>query len=206
MRTANNTSRLSKLTTLKSTQANALYWSPAGHFILLAELKVFDGKLEFYNVDKLETMATEEHFAATDIMWDPTGRIRCNCGYEMENGFQKWPFSGKQLYKVSKDHFYQFIWRPRPSSILTPEKEEEISGNLRKYSKKYEQEDQDTFNQLSDQDCKKQIQLEEEWDAWVAKWTQLHATKRSEHKGWSSGTGRQVTTRTSTKPRRLRLR
>ncbi|KAL6655310.1 hypothetical protein ACP70R_006136 [Stipagrostis hirtigluma subsp. patula] len=182
MRTANNTSRVSKLTTLKSKQANALYWSPAGRFILLAGLKGFDGKLEFYNVDKLETMATEEHIAATDIMWDPTGRYvatAVTAVHEMENGFQMWSFSGKQLYKVSKDHFYQFMWRPRPSSILTPEKEEEISGNLRKYSKKYEQEDQDTLNQLSDQDRKKQMQLKEEWDAWVAKWKQLHNEERA---------------------------
>jgi len=74
MRTANNTNRVSKLTTLKAKQANALYWSPAGRFIVLAGLKGFNGQLEFYNVDELETMETGEHFMATDIMWDPTGR------------------------------------------------------------------------------------------------------------------------------------
>jgi translation initiation factor 3 subunit B len=65
---------VSKLTTLKSKEANALYWCPTGHFILIAGLKGFTGKLEFYNVDELETMATGEHFMATDIKWDPTGR------------------------------------------------------------------------------------------------------------------------------------
>jgi translation initiation factor 3 subunit B len=65
---------VSKLTTLKAKQANALYWSPAGRFIVLAGLKGFNGQLEFYSVDELETMATGEHFMATDIMWDPTGR------------------------------------------------------------------------------------------------------------------------------------
>lgn len=64
----------SKLTTLKGKQANALFWSPSGHYILLAGLKGFNGQLEFYNVDELETMATTEHFMATDIEWDPTGR------------------------------------------------------------------------------------------------------------------------------------
>ncbi|KAL6846837.1 hypothetical protein ACP4OV_024285 [Aristida adscensionis] len=176
MRTANNTSCVSKLTTLKSKLANALYWSPAGRFIVLAGLKGFDGNLEFYNVDELETMATEEHFVATDIMWDPTGRYVATVAtavHEMENGFQIWSFSGKQLYKVSMDHFYQFMWRPRPPTLLTPEKEEEISRNLKKYSKKYEQEDLDALNQLSEQDRKKQMQIREEWNAWVAKWKQL---------------------------------
>ncbi|KAL6906358.1 hypothetical protein ACP4OV_003959 [Aristida adscensionis] len=181
MRTANNTSRVSKLTTLKAKQANALFWSPAGRFIVLAGLKGFNGQLEFYNVDELETMATGEHFMATDIMWDPTGRYLATAVtsvHEMENGFQIWSFNGKHLYKVSKDHFYQFMWRPRPPSLLTPEKEEEISKNLKKYSKKYEQEDQDAFNQLSEQERKRRTQLQEEWDSWVAKWKQMHEEER----------------------------
>lgn len=66
--------KVSKLTTLKSKQANALFWSPSGRFIILAGLKGFNGQLEFYNVDELETMATAEHFMATDVEWDPTGR------------------------------------------------------------------------------------------------------------------------------------
>lgn len=74
MRSGTNTGRVSKLTTLKGKQANALFWSPGGRFIILAGLKGFNGQLEFYNVDDLETMATAEHFMATDIEWDPTGR------------------------------------------------------------------------------------------------------------------------------------
>ena len=74
MRSANNTEKVKKLITLKGKQANALFWSPTGRFIILAGLKGFNGQLEFYNVDELETMATAEHFMATDIEWDPTGR------------------------------------------------------------------------------------------------------------------------------------
>lgn len=45
----------------------------------LTGLKAYNGQLEFYNVDELETMATAEHFMATDIDWDPTGRQVLNC-------------------------------------------------------------------------------------------------------------------------------
>ncbi|KAJ1382255.1 Translation initiation factor, beta propellor-like domain [Sesbania bispinosa] len=117
-----------------------------GRFIVLAGLKGFNGQLEFYNVDELETMATAEHFMATDIEWDPTGRYVATAVtsvHEMENGFNIWSFNGKHLYRILKDHFFQFLWRPRPPSFLTPEKEEEIAKNLKKYSKKYEAEDQD---------------------------------------------------------------
>ncbi|XP_072963175.1 eukaryotic translation initiation factor 3 subunit B-like [Typha angustifolia] len=181
MRSAHNTGRVSKLTTLKSKQANALYWSPAGRFIVLAGLKGFNGQLEFYNVDELETMATGEHFMATEIEWDPTGRYLATSVtsvHEMENGFHLWSFNGKLLYRIPKDHFYQFLWRPRPPSLLTQEKEEEIAKNLRKYSKKYEAEDQDVSLQLSEQDRKKRKMLQEEWDAWVLKWKQLHEEER----------------------------
>ncbi|XP_073111676.1 eukaryotic translation initiation factor 3 subunit B [Elaeis guineensis] len=181
MRTAHNTGRVSKITTLKAKQANALYWSPGGHFIVLAGLKGFNGQLEFYNVDELETMATGEHFMATDIEWDPTGRYvatSVTSVHEMENGFHIWSFNGKLLYRIPKDHFYQFLWRPRPPSFLSAEKEEEIAKNLKKYSKKYEAEDQDMSLQLSEQDRKKRKMLQEEWDAWVSKWKQLHEEER----------------------------
>lgn len=36
MRSPNNVGRVTKLTTLKGKQANALYWSPIGRFIILA--------------------------------------------------------------------------------------------------------------------------------------------------------------------------
>ncbi|KAM3311366.1 hypothetical protein ACQJBY_031812 [Aegilops geniculata] len=178
----NNVSRVSKLTTLKGKQANALFWSPAGRFIVLAGLRGFNGQLEFFNVDELETMATGEHFMATDIMWDPTGRYLATAVtsvHEMENGFQIWSFNGKQIYKVLKDQFYQFQWRPRPPSLLTPEKEEDISKNLKRYSKKYEQEDQDVHHLLDEEERKRRMRLQEVWEAWVTKWKQLHEDERA---------------------------
>ncbi|ERN17444.1 hypothetical protein AMTRI_Chr02g258200 [Amborella trichopoda] len=174
--------RVSKLTTIKGKQANALYWSPAGRFIILAGLKGLNGQLEFYNVDELETMAVGEHFMATDVEWDPTGRYvatSVTSVHEMENGFNIWSFHGKLLYRISRDHFYQFLWRPRPASFLTLEKEEEIAKNLKKYSKRYEAEDQDVSLLLSEQDREKRRQLQEEWDRWVKEWKRLHEEEKA---------------------------
>ena len=72
----------------------------------------------------------------------------------------------------------QFLWRPRPPSFLSAEKEEEIAKNLKKYSKKYEAEDQDVSLQLSEQDRKKRQMLQQEWDEWVAKWKKMHEEER----------------------------
>ncbi|KAF3446155.1 hypothetical protein FNV43_RR11334 [Rhamnella rubrinervis] len=166
MRTAQHTGRVSKLTALKGKQANALFWSPAGRFIILAGLKGFNGQLEFYNVDELETMATAEHFMATDIEWDPTGRYVATAVtsvHEMENGFNIWSFNGKLLYRILKDHFFQ------------------------KYSKKYEAEDQDVSMLLSGQDREKRGMLKEEWDKWVSEWKRLHEEERLERQKLRDG-------------------
>lgn len=190
MKTAHHTSRVSKLTTLKSKQANALYWSPGGRYIILAGLKGFNGQLEFYNVDELETMATTEHFMCTDIEWDPTGRYVATAVtsvHEMENGFTIWSFNGKLLYRISKDHFFQFLWRPRPPTLLSPEKEEEIAKNLKKYSKKYEAEDQDVSLLLSEQDREKRRLLKEEWNSWLNMWKKYHEEEKLEREKLRDG-------------------
>ncbi|XP_076951731.1 eukaryotic translation initiation factor 3 subunit B-like [Bidens hawaiensis] len=173
--------KVSKLTTLKQKQANALFWSPGGRFIILAGLKGFNGQLEFFNVDELETMATAEHFMATDIEWDPTGRYvatSVTSVHEMENGFNIWSFNGKLLYRILKDHFFQFLWRPRPPSFLSPEKEEEILKNLKKYTKRYDVQDQDISVLLSEQDREKRKQLKDGWERWVNTWKLYHEQEK----------------------------
>ncbi|KAG4160453.1 hypothetical protein Goshw_025729 [Gossypium schwendimanii] len=190
MRSTHNLGRVAKLTTLKGKQANALFWSPGGRFIVLAGLKGFNGQLEFFNVDELETMATAEHFMATDVEWDPTGRYvatSVTSVHEMENGFNIWSFNGKLLYRILKDHFFQFLWRPRPPSFLTPEKEEEIARNLKKYSKKYEAEDQDVSMLLSEQDREKRRMLKEEWEKWVSEWRRAQEEEKLERQKLRDG-------------------
>ena len=62
--------------------------------------------------------------------------------------------------------------------MLSPEKEEEIAKNLKKYSKKYETEDQDVSLQLSEQDRLKRRKLKDEWEKWVSEWKRLHEVEK----------------------------
>lgn len=59
----------------------------------------------------------------------------------MENGYNLWSSHGRPLGHVKHEKFFQFIWRPRPPSLLTEAQEKEIRKDLRTYSKKYEEED-----------------------------------------------------------------
>lgn len=81
----------------------------------------------------------------------------------------------------------QFLWRPRPPSFLTAEKEEEIAKNLKKYSKKYEAEDQDVSLLLSEQDREKRKALKEEWARWISEWKRLHEEEKLERQKLRDG-------------------
>ncbi|CAH2036264.1 unnamed protein product, partial [Thlaspi arvense] len=162
MKTAQHGGRVSKLVTLKAKQANALFWSPTGKHVVLADgLSGFSGKLEFYNVDELVTMATVDNFMATYIEWDPSGSNITS------------PRDGEW-----------FAWRPRPPSLLSDEKEEEVAKNLKKYSHKYEEEDDDVSMSLSKQGKEKRRMMREEWEMWLNKWKMFDEedqTQRENH-------------------------
>lgn len=92
--------------TLSNKACNAIFWSPLGHHIVMAGLKNLNGQLEFFSVDEFDTLATAEHFMATDVEWDPTGRYVATgvtSIQQMENGFNLWSFNGKLIYTHPKD-------------------------------------------------------------------------------------------------------
>ncbi|CAA7017463.1 unnamed protein product [Microthlaspi erraticum] len=173
------TARVSKLATLKAKQANFLFWSPTGKYIVLAGL---NGQLEFFNVDELETMATAEHLMARVIEWDPSGRYVATAVislvHEMESGFTLWSFNGTLLCRILKDQFFQLAWRPRPPSLLSAEEEEEIAKNLKHYSRKFRTEDRDVSLLLREQVREKRKALQEEWEEWVMQWKSLHQEEK----------------------------
>ncbi|XP_056866076.1 eukaryotic translation initiation factor 3 subunit B-like [Raphanus sativus] len=170
--------RVSKLVTLKAKQANALFWSPTGKHMVLADR--LNGKLEFYNVDMLMTMATVDNFMATDIKWDPTGRYLATVvtSSVVEDGFYIWSLYGKLLYRTLKEQVFQFAWRPRPPSLLSEQKEKEVKRNLRQYVERYEEEDEDVLDLLSRQEEESRRVMEEDWEMWINEWKKLHEEEK----------------------------
>ena len=129
-----------------------------------------NGQFEFYDVDNMDTMATVEHFMATDVEWDPTGRFvttAVTSVHQMENGYHMWTFNGKLLYKYGKDRFFQFLWRPRGKSLLSAEQEAEIEKNIKKYSKRFEELDEKIRNEADSNVASEKKKSEEKWKAWV---------------------------------------
>jgi len=113
--------------------------------------------LEFFDVNTCTTMAVREHYRATEVSWDPSGRILSTAvvqpltgGYfkfQMDNGYMLWSFQGKQLKVVAFENFFQFAWRPR-KSLLSVEKKKEIKANLKKYYEEFDRRDKEKARAL----------------------------------------------------------
>ena len=70
---------------------------------------------------------------------------------------------------------------------MSPEKEEEIAKNLKKYSKKYDVQDQDISVLLSEQDREKRKQLKDDWERWVNEWKKYHEEEKEARRALRDG-------------------
>lgn len=63
--------KVTELTTLSNKQADSLFWSPKGNLVVLAGLK--EGKLEFFDVDRLAQISSVANVKANQVVWNPSG-------------------------------------------------------------------------------------------------------------------------------------
>eukprot|EP01116_Phalansterium_solitarium_P013601 TRINITY_DN30996_c0_g1_i1.p1 TRINITY_DN30996_c0_g1~~TRINITY_DN30996_c0_g1_i1.p1 ORF type:complete len:681 (-),score=213.67 TRINITY_DN30996_c0_g1_i1:785-2761(-) len=137
--------QLRLLRTLEKKSVNALFWSPQGNHIVLAGLGNLNGQLEFFDVNAMESMGTDEHFTTTALDWDPTGRyVSSTVSYwkhQVETGYKLFSFQGKLLKSVLKDKFFALQWRPRPQTLLPKERVEYIQKNIKALSQDHKRKD-----------------------------------------------------------------
>jgi translation initiation factor 3 subunit B len=127
---------------LEKKPANRIFWAPQGGFVLFADMQSSNGALEFFNANTYETTANDQHFSASSVVWDASGRYVAVVSSHWNNpsgdcGFNLYTFHGVLVQRVLKDRFYQFIWRPRPPSLLSPERQLEIKRNLKTLRHKF---------------------------------------------------------------------
>lgn len=173
--------QLAKLRTIEKRPANALFWSPAGDMIILAGLRNLNGVLEFFSVNEMETVANEEHNMCMAVDWDPSGRFVATSvshwRHQIDTGYNIYTFDGKLLYKVVKDKFFQLLWRPRPPTLLSPEKLKQISDNLGSYEKRYNDEEKEALRR--ERDAKRRIR-----DAARRTFNKLVEEREREYAAW----------------------
>jgi len=100
---------------------------------------------------------------------------------QIEHGYHIYDFKGELLREEHVEKFKQFLWRPRPLTLLSRDEQKAIRRNLREYSKDFEEEDR-----IADDSAKGAVvdlrrrQLQE-WLAWKDEEVEeLRAERREE--------------------------
>ena len=142
-----------------------------------------NGVLEFVDTADMTTMNTGEHYMATDIEWDPTGRYVMTgvswWAHKVDNGYFIWSFQGRILQRHPLDQFCHFVWRPRPKSLLTKEDIQRIKLNLKRYQKEFEIKDRMSQTKASKEMIEKRRSLFNEFSQFREKHHRVfHETKQ----------------------------
>lgn len=149
------TKQVKLIATLEKRQANELHWSPTGRICVLAGIRSPNGIFEFYDVQEKQTLAADLHHPmTTDVTWDPTGRYFVtyvsHWKERVENGFMMWTLTGHKIHHEAKTKFCQFLWRPRPPTLISKEETARIETNIKQISEAYKKEDEIKKKQLHD--------------------------------------------------------
>lgn len=90
----------------------------------------------------------------------------------MENGYHLYDFRGQLLREEGIEGFKQFLWRPRPPTLLSKEEQAEIRKNLRNYSKVFDEQDIAKKSSANRAVVEARREMLQEWQAWREKWVQ----------------------------------
>jgi len=84
----------------------------------------------------------------------------------MENGYHLYDFKGALLREEHIERFNQFLWRPRPPTMLSKEEQKTIRKNLREYSRQFDEEDEFERDTATKEVIEARKRLLNEWLAW----------------------------------------
>ncbi|KAG6895997.1 hypothetical protein C0992_010972 [Termitomyces sp. T32_za158] len=194
------------LRSLPTRTSNAIRWSPRGRHVVLATVgSSSKSELEFWDLDfsveetgrreaskeewgsGIQLLGTADHYGVTDVEWDPSGRHLATSAsawtHNLENGYAIWDFRGQEIIKLIQDRFKQFIWRPRPPTLLTKEQQKQIRKNLKEYSRTFDEEDAAEESNASAELIALRKRLVDEWNKWRANCKKEHAEERGRKHG-----------------------
>lgn len=85
----------------------------------------------------------------------------------MENGYHMYTFSGAMLSENPTEKFKQFLWRPRPPTLLSKEEQKTVRRTLREYSREFDEEDRYAVDIANTQIVEERQRLLNEWYSWM---------------------------------------
>ena len=181
----NASSKYKAYTKIENKHSNTIFWSPKGRYVVVATISRSSGELEFYDVSfddennkksnpaNVKLLKTEKFAGMTNISWDPSGRFVAAWSsswlHAIDNGYRLYEFTGNMLRDDSIDQFKDFVWRPRPESLLTNSDKKKVRSNLREYSAQFEEADAMEADAAVREAILARRKALEEWRAYRAK-------------------------------------
>lgn len=177
---AASTGKWKLLKKLEKKNWNSLYWSPKGRFVIVATVRPSSAcELEFFDMDheveqgkgtSVHAVGAAEHFGMTSLEWDPSGRFVASWSsywrHALDNGYKIWDFRGESVREEAIDKFKAFSWRPRPASLLSKNQKKDITKNLKKYSRRFMEEDEMEASEASRQLILQRREALKSWKEW----------------------------------------
>lgn len=175
--------KFKKISSIEKKFSNTLFWSPKGRYIVVATIGKSSGELEFFDTEyeneknpkktEVKLLKTEKFSGMTNISWDPSGRFvaawSSSWVHAIENGYKLYEFTGNLLRDDSIDQFKDFIWRPRPKSLLTEDDIKKVKKSFREYSAQFDEIDAMEADAATREAILLRRKLLEEWKAYRAK-------------------------------------
>jgi len=155
--------------TLGKKACNKIFWSPKRCNAVLAGIRPFGGRLEFFDLESYSILRIEEHYNCTDVSWDPTGRFVTTISdktQHVEHGCIIWSLDGIKLFRIPKEQLEIFAWRPSPAILLNPERSNKIASELKYYYSLYGAEAQSLIEATANETLLRRREMLEEFDNW----------------------------------------
>ncbi|KAJ1567789.1 Translation initiation factor 3 subunit b [Cladochytrium tenue] len=148
---------------------NQVIWSPTGRVAVLAGVREYQGDIEFWDTEDMILLGSGEHFKCTDAEWDPSGRYLVTSvswwRVQTDPGFTMWSNTGAVITRQTVQQFKQFVWRPRPPTLLPAEKQAAIRKGWKKFSSEFDRIDASQTQRVNREVYERRVAL---WNEWVA--------------------------------------
>lgn len=172
------------LSQVENKHTNTIFWSPIGRYAVTATIAKSSGELDFYDTQfeneknpkltEVKLLKNEKFGGMTNISWDPSGRFLAAWSsswvHSIENGYKLYEFTGGVLIDESMDQFKDYIWRPRPASLLTDKDLKTVKKRFREYSAQFDEIDAMEADTATREAILLRHKLLQEWKDYRAKY------------------------------------
>lgn len=180
---------------IENKYSNTISWCPKGRYIVIATLSKSNGELEFYDcsfeddkkpgsakeTNNVKFLKGDKYAGMTNLAWDPSGRFLVAWSsawiHNIENGYKLFEFTGNLLKDETIDQFKEFIWRPRPASLLSAADRKKVRKNLREYSAQFDESDAMEADAATREAILLRRRLLEEWRAYRSRYAAAKSQK-----------------------------